>query len=149
MPRTHRIDASAIAEQFSRGIVDLTYSPTQNQAADVGTKRFEQPPAWAKAIYLVQVVAPKFWTSPDYKSYLDSMFEDGLPLKPGGILKPTLGPRSQIRQGGKLKSKTAHKKKRPGKGKPGITGATGGQAAGAPQAAVAEGATDGQAAGVS
>ena len=45
LPRTHRIDAAAVAEQLARGIVDLVYTPTEDQAADIRTKRFEQPPS--------------------------------------------------------------------------------------------------------
>eukprot|EP00959_Pyramimonas_sp_CCMP1952_P366320 7672093-Pyramimonas_sp.AAC.1 len=52
LPRTHRIDASAVAEQFARGTVNLVYSPTRGQAADIGAKRFEQPPSWVKVLYL-------------------------------------------------------------------------------------------------
>eukprot|EP00959_Pyramimonas_sp_CCMP1952_P263310 5506151-Pyramimonas_sp.AAC.1 len=48
LPRTHRVDASAVAEQFARGTVDLAYCPTHDQAADIGAKRFEQPPSWTK-----------------------------------------------------------------------------------------------------
>ena len=87
LPRTHRIDASAVAEQFARGTVDLVYTPTQDQAADIGTKRFEQPPSWVKVLYLVQIVTPTFWTAEDYKTYQSSLFEPGtgLPVKPGGF----------------------------------------------------------------
>ena len=47
------------------------------------------------------------------------MFSDGLPLKPGGILKPSLGPKSGLRRGAVVPSKKMNKKKkRPNKGKP-------------------------------
>eukprot|EP00959_Pyramimonas_sp_CCMP1952_P090352 1891273-Pyramimonas_sp.AAC.1 len=47
------------------------------------------------------------------------MFSDGLPLKPGGILKPRLGPSSAFRRGAVVPSaKMNKKKKRPNKGKP-------------------------------
>eukprot|EP00959_Pyramimonas_sp_CCMP1952_P207706 4344374-Pyramimonas_sp.AAC.1 len=46
LPRTHRIDAAAVSEQFSRGLVQLQYERTQNEAADTGTKRFVDPMAW-------------------------------------------------------------------------------------------------------
>ena len=122
LPRTHRIDASAVAEQFSRGTVDLVYTPTQDQAADIGTKRFDQPASWVKVLYLTQIVAPSFWTSDSYKDYLDSQFEgeQGLPVQPGGILKPKLGPNSPLKKpGAKIPGKTAKKKpKRQNKGKP-------------------------------
>ena len=74
MPRTRRIDASAIAEQLSGYIVDLVYERTHSEAADIGTKRFEQLDSWAKVLYLIQVVAPTFWDSNSYPSYLESIF---------------------------------------------------------------------------
>eukprot|EP00959_Pyramimonas_sp_CCMP1952_P355522 7446166-Pyramimonas_sp.AAC.1 len=37
LPRTHRIDAAVVSEQFSRGTVELQYERTQNEAADIGT----------------------------------------------------------------------------------------------------------------
>eukprot|EP00959_Pyramimonas_sp_CCMP1952_P302496 6329331-Pyramimonas_sp.AAC.1 len=47
------------------------------------------------------------------------MFSDGLPLKPGGILKPRLGPSSALRRGAIAPGKKMNKKKkRPNKGKP-------------------------------
>eukprot|EP00959_Pyramimonas_sp_CCMP1952_P160947 3365548-Pyramimonas_sp.AAC.1 len=58
------------------------------------------------------------------------MFSDGLPLKPGGIPKPRLGPSSALRRGAATPSKKSHKKKkRPNKGKPVV--AAPGQAEGA------------------
>eukprot|EP00959_Pyramimonas_sp_CCMP1952_P177457 3709453-Pyramimonas_sp.AAC.1 len=39
------------------------------------------------------------------------MFSDGLPLKPGGILKPRLGPSSALRRGAAIPSKKSNKKK--------------------------------------
>ena len=87
LPRTHRIEASAVAEQIARGIVDLVYCRTRNLAADVGAKRFEQPPSRVKVVYLIQVVVPSFWTAPSYASYMDSLYsgDEGLPMKPGGF----------------------------------------------------------------
>eukprot|EP00959_Pyramimonas_sp_CCMP1952_P061613 1287608-Pyramimonas_sp.AAC.1 len=121
LPRTNRIDASAVAEQFARGAVNLAHCPTHDQAADIGPKRFEQPPSWVRALCLVQVAAPTFWTAPSYQQYMDSLFEGetGLPLKPGGVLKPKLGAQSELRNGGKIPSKKAKKKlTRQNKGKP-------------------------------
>ena len=117
MPRTHRIDAAAISEQFSRGNCNLIYERTQNEAADIGTKRFTDPVSFVKVMYLVQIVTPKFWSSPDYHSYLASIFDDGLPLKPGGIVKPCIGFKSVLAQGvNKLKGKKSARPKRQGKG---------------------------------
>eukprot|EP00959_Pyramimonas_sp_CCMP1952_P465372 9488179-Pyramimonas_sp.AAC.1 len=92
LPRTHRIDASVVSEQLSRGLVQLQCERTQNEAADIGTKRFVDPMAWVKDLYIVNIVTPKFWPAKRYQDYLDSTFSDGLPLKPRGALKPRLGP---------------------------------------------------------
>ena len=56
-------------------------------------------------------MALTFWSSPNYASYLGSLFEGdgGPPLKPGRILKPTLGPRSKLRGGRKIAGKKAKK----------------------------------------
>eukprot|EP00959_Pyramimonas_sp_CCMP1952_P240028 5016207-Pyramimonas_sp.AAC.1 len=63
LPRTHRIDAAAVSEQFPRGLVQLQYERTQNEAADIGTKRFVDPMAWVKVLYLVSIVTPRFWAA--------------------------------------------------------------------------------------
>eukprot|EP00959_Pyramimonas_sp_CCMP1952_P037011 774484-Pyramimonas_sp.AAC.1 len=59
-PRAHRIDAAVISEQVTRGVVCLQCERTQKEAADIGTKRFTDPLAWVKVIYLVNIVTPKF-----------------------------------------------------------------------------------------
>eukprot|EP00959_Pyramimonas_sp_CCMP1952_P019363 409253-Pyramimonas_sp.AAC.1 len=70
------------------------------------------------------------------------MFSDGLPLKPGGILKPRLGPSSALRRGADMPSKKSNnKKKRPNKGKPVV--AAPGQAEEAFAIANAPGSADG------
>eukprot|EP00959_Pyramimonas_sp_CCMP1952_P382299 8010661-Pyramimonas_sp.AAC.1 len=84
LPRTHRIDAAAISEQFTRGVVTLQYERTQNGAVDIGTKRFTAPLAWVRVLYLVNIVNPKFWKVNRHQDFPASMFSDGLPLKPGG-----------------------------------------------------------------
>eukprot|EP00959_Pyramimonas_sp_CCMP1952_P406718 8524604-Pyramimonas_sp.AAC.1 len=53
LPRTHRIDAAAVSGQFSRGIVELQYERAQKEAADIGAKRFTDPLALVKNLYLV------------------------------------------------------------------------------------------------
>eukprot|EP00959_Pyramimonas_sp_CCMP1952_P067726 1413497-Pyramimonas_sp.AAC.1 len=40
LPRTHRIDIAASSEQLTRGVVSLLRERTQNEAADIGRKRF-------------------------------------------------------------------------------------------------------------
>eukprot|EP00959_Pyramimonas_sp_CCMP1952_P399583 8372234-Pyramimonas_sp.AAC.1 len=74
LPRTHRIDAAALSEQFSRGLVELQYERTQNEAADIGTKRLIDPLAWVKVLHLVNIVTPKFWAAKRRQDYLDSTF---------------------------------------------------------------------------
>eukprot|EP00959_Pyramimonas_sp_CCMP1952_P075111 1569377-Pyramimonas_sp.AAC.1 len=86
LPRAHRADAPAVAGQLARGIIDMAYCPTQDQADDVGTERFDHFPSWAKVNYLVQVVAPTSWAASGYGSCAGSLFdsENALPIKPGG-----------------------------------------------------------------
>eukprot|EP00959_Pyramimonas_sp_CCMP1952_P365232 7648591-Pyramimonas_sp.AAC.1 len=48
LPQTHRADATAVAEQYARGIIGLPYCPTQDQAADVGANRFARRPSRAQ-----------------------------------------------------------------------------------------------------
>eukprot|EP00959_Pyramimonas_sp_CCMP1952_P147073 3078320-Pyramimonas_sp.AAC.1 len=72
LPRTPRIDAAAVSEQFSRGIFELQCERIQNEAADIGTKRFTDPLAWVKVLYVVNVVTPKFGTAKRCQDYLDS-----------------------------------------------------------------------------
>eukprot|EP00959_Pyramimonas_sp_CCMP1952_P406219 8513283-Pyramimonas_sp.AAC.1 len=66
LPRTHRIDAAAVSEQFSRGTVELQYERTHNEAADIISKRFTDPLAWVKVLYLVNVVTPSAKRCRDY-----------------------------------------------------------------------------------
>eukprot|EP00959_Pyramimonas_sp_CCMP1952_P385079 8070491-Pyramimonas_sp.AAC.1 len=119
LPRTHRICAAAVSKQFSLGIVELQYERAQNEAADIGAKRFTYPLAWVKVLYLVNIVTPKFWAAKRCQDYVDSTFSGGLRLEPGGILKPRLGPSSALRRGVVAPSKKMNKKKkRPNRGKP-------------------------------
>eukprot|EP00959_Pyramimonas_sp_CCMP1952_P240730 5031213-Pyramimonas_sp.AAC.1 len=75
LPRTHRIDAAAISEQFTRGVATLQYERTH----------FADPLAWVRVLYFINIVTLKFWKVNRYRDYLASMFTDGLPLKPGGF----------------------------------------------------------------
>eukprot|EP00959_Pyramimonas_sp_CCMP1952_P282828 5912160-Pyramimonas_sp.AAC.1 len=93
LPRTHRIDAAATSEQFTRGVVHLQCERAQNEAADIGAERFTDPLAWVKVLYLANIISPKFWKINRYQDYLASMFTGGLPLEAGGILKPRMGSR--------------------------------------------------------
>ena len=97
MGRGHRINSAAIAETFLGGVANLIYERTENEAADIGTKRFTDPMAWVKVLSLAQIVADSFWTEPDYKSYMASLFKDGLPHKPAGSSKPWFGTSSKLR----------------------------------------------------
>eukprot|EP00959_Pyramimonas_sp_CCMP1952_P071666 1496977-Pyramimonas_sp.AAC.1 len=63
LPRTRRIDAAAVSEQFPRGLVQLQHERTQNEAADIGRKRCVDPMAWVEVLYLVNIVTPKFWAA--------------------------------------------------------------------------------------
>eukprot|EP00959_Pyramimonas_sp_CCMP1952_P361530 7571519-Pyramimonas_sp.AAC.1 len=67
------------------------YERTRKEAADTGTKRFTDPLAWVKVVYLGNRVTPAFWKVNQYQDYLAAMFTDRLLLKPGGIPKPRIG----------------------------------------------------------
>eukprot|EP00959_Pyramimonas_sp_CCMP1952_P120972 2529461-Pyramimonas_sp.AAC.1 len=75
---------------FARGTVTLQCESTQGEAADIGAKRFADPAARVKMLYLVNIVTPKFWKVNRFQDYIASMFTDGLPLNPGGISNPEL-----------------------------------------------------------
>eukprot|EP00959_Pyramimonas_sp_CCMP1952_P378452 7927895-Pyramimonas_sp.AAC.1 len=84
LPRHHRIDAAAVSEQFSLGIVELQYERAQREAANIETKIFTCPLAWVKVLYLANIVTPNFWAAKRRQDHLDSTFSDGLPVKPAG-----------------------------------------------------------------
>ena len=86
MPRTHRVDAALVSESVNEQHIDMLYTKTMDMVADIGTKRFVDPPAWLKALYLINIVSPKFWSARSLPDYYNSQFADGLPLKPGGSL---------------------------------------------------------------
>ena len=56
MSRTHKINAASVADTFLRGIANLVYERTENEAADIGTKRFTDPMSWVTVWYLIQIV---------------------------------------------------------------------------------------------
>eukprot|EP00959_Pyramimonas_sp_CCMP1952_P120977 2529559-Pyramimonas_sp.AAC.1 len=72
LPRTRGIDAAAVSEYVSGVLVQLQYERTQNEGADIGTKRFVDPMAWVKVLYLVNIVALEFWAAKRRQDYLDS-----------------------------------------------------------------------------
>eukprot|EP00959_Pyramimonas_sp_CCMP1952_P052920 1107040-Pyramimonas_sp.AAC.1 len=111
LPRARHIDAAAISEQFPRGAVTLQCERAQSEVADIGAKRFADLAAWVRVLYLVNIVTPKFWKVNRYQVYLASMFTDGLPLKPAGILRPRIGLVAAVRPGGIVKRKKMHAKK--------------------------------------
>ena len=57
MNRTHRIDASLVAEQFGDPDKDkpcvLEYTHSEDQLADICTKRFTDPAKWLRLLYLI------------------------------------------------------------------------------------------------
>ncbi len=57
MNRTHRVDAAFVADCFDdeRG-VNLRYTKTDDQAADICTKRFYDSARWLDLLYLVSIV---------------------------------------------------------------------------------------------
>eukprot|EP00959_Pyramimonas_sp_CCMP1952_P358215 7500643-Pyramimonas_sp.AAC.1 len=56
--RARRIDAAAISEQFTRGVVILQHERIRNEPPiSVQNKRFTDLHAWVKVLYLVNIVA--------------------------------------------------------------------------------------------
>ena len=91
MPRAHRINAASVAEHFRKDEIRLWYTKTCDIVADIYTKRFEDPTAWVKALYMANIVLPSFWDAPDLKDYYVKVFGSGLPFKPGGLARPVVG----------------------------------------------------------
>eukprot|EP00959_Pyramimonas_sp_CCMP1952_P376991 7896401-Pyramimonas_sp.AAC.1 len=60
LPRAHRVDAAAISERRTSGVVTFQYERIQNEAADIGTNRFIDPLAWVKVLYFINIVTPMF-----------------------------------------------------------------------------------------
>ena len=90
MNRTHRIDASLVAEQFGDPEnVDkpccLEYTHSEDQLADICTKRFTDPAKWLRLLYLINILHPSFWESDTFDAYVANQFASGVPNKPGGV----------------------------------------------------------------
>ena len=63
MPRTHRVNAASVAEWCGkRGHVIMEHARTDDQAADIGTKRFTDALKWLQLLYLNGLVSPLFFT---------------------------------------------------------------------------------------
>ena len=92
----------------------MVFTQTMDMVADIGTKRFTDPALWPKALYLLNIVSPKFWAAKGLQAYYHQQHDDGIPLKPGGILRPTIA--RNVAQGAGPKK---HKQKREGKQKKG------------------------------
>ena len=115
LPRTHRVDASFIAECTQElNVCKMGHAHTDNQAADICTKRFTDPPKWLKLLYLINVVTDRFWKSDTFSGYIHDFFAlDKFPNRPGGRFHPSIGTADQ-----KLKVvEKKMKKKRLGKPK--------------------------------
>ena len=97
--------------------LDLACERTRNQAADIVTECFTGPLAWTKVLHLVNIVTGTHWDSHSYKAYLQSMLDDGLPVRPGGFAKPRIGPQSRLRDYKPIAGKISEKTKRLGKGR--------------------------------
>ena len=71
LPRTHRVDAAFIAEcTQDLAVCKMGHTHTDNQAADICTKRFTDPPKWLKLLYLINVVTDRFWTATTFSGYI-------------------------------------------------------------------------------
>ena len=108
--RTNRVDAAFLAETVADGTIKMQYTQTMDMVADIGTKRFTDPQLWLKALYLMNIASPSFWTAKGLTDYYSQQFEDGIPLKPGGIIRPMVA--RNVAQGAGPKKR---KQKREGK----------------------------------
>ena len=97
LPRTHRVDASFIAECTQElNICKIGHAHTDNQAADICTKRFTDPPKWLKLLYLINVVSDRFWTADTFSRLInDFCVKDHCPNRPGGRFHPSIGTEDQ------------------------------------------------------
>ena len=93
LPRTHRVDAAFIAEcTHELAVCKMGHTHTDNQAADICTKRFTDPPKWLKLLYLINVVTDPFGTPPRFLDiYTTFSFGATFLTDQGGIFS-RLGP---------------------------------------------------------
>ncbi len=114
MNRTHRVDAAFVADCFDdeRG-VNLRYTKTDDQAADICTKRFYDSEKWLSLLYLVSIVTDGFWKATSLEHYTKGVFESGYPAKSGGAHKPWIGLGGLKDDGPKRKKLTKAQKGRP------------------------------------
>ncbi len=114
MNRTHRIDAAFVADCFGEGRnIKLRYTKTDDQAADICTKRFEDSNKWLHLLYLVNIVTGLFWAASSLDDYVKALYGDGFPFKSGGAHKPWIGSEGLKTEPGKPKKLTKAQKGRP------------------------------------
>ena len=72
-------DAAFVAETVNSGMVKMAFTQTMDMVADIGTKRFMDPSMWLKALYLINIVSPRFWTAKSLPAYYQHQYDDGIP----------------------------------------------------------------------
>ena len=89
LSRTHRVNICFIAERFACDPnIKIVTTKSDDQAADIYTKRFTDPIKWGQLLYLNGIVDPKaFWSSSSLDAYLVSQTGVGY-VKRGGKKAP-------------------------------------------------------------
>jgi hypothetical protein len=80
MPRTHKVNAASVAEWCGKGgHVIMEHARTDDQAADIGTKRFTDALKWLQFLYLNGPVSPEFWNATSYQDYFQRVLKANYP----------------------------------------------------------------------
>ena len=76
MPCTHKVNAASVAEWCGKGgHVIMEHARTDDQAADIGTKRFTDAMKWLQLLYLNGLVSPELWEATSYQYYFNEFSE--------------------------------------------------------------------------
>ena len=87
LPRTHKVSCAFISERMDQDPnITLQVTKSEDQAADLYTKRFDNPQLRLRLLTLNNIVEPTcFWSATSLADYYARVFRHGYPTKPGGI----------------------------------------------------------------
>ena len=87
LPRTHKVSCAFISERMDQDPnISLQVTRSEDQAADLYTKRFDNPHLWLRLLTLNNIVHPScFWSATSLADYFAKVISSGYPTKPGGI----------------------------------------------------------------